>query len=72
VYLNTVAIELDFVKPLLTLRRLWHYTPKHGSWLDLAESGLGVLSSQCLDLINIQCSHQAQAPLPLNLNESGD
>ena len=27
----------------------WHYTPKHGSWLDMAESELGVLSSQCLD-----------------------
>jgi DDE superfamily endonuclease len=27
----------------------WHYTPKHGSWLDLAECELGVLSSQCLD-----------------------
>jgi hypothetical protein len=26
-----------------------HYTPKHGSWLDMAESELGVLSSQCLD-----------------------
>ncbi len=27
----------------------WHYTPKHGSWLDMAESELGVLSSQCLN-----------------------
>jgi uncharacterized small protein (DUF1192 family) len=27
----------------------WHYTPKHGSWLDMAESELGILSSQCLD-----------------------
>ena len=27
----------------------WHYTPKHGSWLNLAESELGVLSTQCLD-----------------------
>src|SRR5271170_454150 len=26
----------------------WQYTPKHGSWLDMAESELGVLSSQCL------------------------
>jgi DDE superfamily endonuclease len=27
----------------------WHYTPKHGSWLNLAESELAVLSKQCLD-----------------------
>ena len=26
----------------------WHYTPKHGSWLDMAESELGVLATQCL------------------------
>jgi len=26
-----------------------HYTPKHGSWLDMAESELSVLSRQCLD-----------------------
>ena len=26
----------------------WHYTPKHGSWLDMAEIELSVLSSQCL------------------------
>jgi hypothetical protein len=27
----------------------WRYTPKHGSWVDLAESELGVLATQCLD-----------------------
>jgi hypothetical protein len=27
----------------------WHYTPKHGSRLDMAESELSVLSGQCLD-----------------------
>lgn len=26
-----------------------HYTPKHGSWLDMAETELGILSRQCLD-----------------------
>ena len=26
-----------------------HYTPKHGSWLNMAESELSVLSSQSLD-----------------------
>jgi hypothetical protein len=40
--------------PAAEARRLverfeWHDTPKHGSWLDLAESELGVLTSQCLD-----------------------
>src|SRR5258707_3421076 len=40
--------------PAAEARRLverfeWHYSPKHGRWLDLAESELGVLSSQCLD-----------------------
>ena len=27
----------------------WIYTPRHGSWLDMAESELAVLSTQCLD-----------------------
>ena len=26
----------------------WHYTPKHGSWLDMAEIELSVLQRQCL------------------------
>jgi len=40
--------------PAAEARRLverfeWHYTPKHGSWLDMAECELSVLSAQCLD-----------------------
>jgi hypothetical protein len=40
--------------PAVEARRLverfeWHYTPKHGSWLDLSESELGEISSQSLD-----------------------
>ena len=40
--------------PAAEARRLaerfeWHYTPKHGSWLNMAESEFGVLASQCLD-----------------------
>ena len=53
--LNThAAASLYEAFPAPEARRLverfeWHYTPKHGSWLDLAESELGVLASQCLD-----------------------
>ena len=40
--------------PAAEARRLverfeWHYTPKHGSWLNMAESELSVLARQCLD-----------------------
>lgn len=32
------------------LKRLeFHYTPKHASWLNMVEIGIGVLKSQCLD-----------------------
>jgi hypothetical protein len=27
----------------------WHYTPKHGSWLNIAEIELSALARQCLD-----------------------
>lgn len=27
----------------------WHYTPEHGSWLNMAETELSVLSRQCLN-----------------------
>ena len=39
----------------------FHYTPKHGSWLNIAEISIGILSKQCLkrripnlDLLNSQ------------------
>ena len=53
--LNThKAASLYEAFPAAEARRLverfeWHYTPKHGNWLDMAESELGVLASQCLD-----------------------
>ena len=40
--------------PAAEARRLverfeWHYTPKHGSWPNMVEAELSVLSGQCLD-----------------------
>ena len=40
--------------PAAEARRLverfeWRYTPKHGSWLDMAEAEFGALSTQCLN-----------------------
>src|SRR5215472_12835259 len=52
--LNThTAASLYAAFPAPEARRLanrfeCHYTPKHGSWLDMAESELAVLTSQCL------------------------
>ena len=34
----------------------WHYTPKHGSWLNLAESELGILTK--LGVLTKQCLHR--------------
>jgi hypothetical protein len=27
----------------------WHYTPKHGSWLNMAETEIRILNGQCLN-----------------------
>ena len=35
-------------RPLLN-RIEWHYTPKHASWLNMAEIEIGVLARQCLN-----------------------
>jgi len=48
----------------LSNRFEFHYTPKHGSWLNMAEIELGVLSRQCLnrripDKATLQCEVKA-------------
>jgi hypothetical protein len=41
---------LDPARARRVARKLeWHYTPKHGSWLNVAECELAALSRQCLD-----------------------
>jgi hypothetical protein len=53
--LNThVLASLYKAFPPAEARRIWerlevHYTPKHGSWLNMAEIELSVLARQCLD-----------------------
>src|SRR5581483_9591425 len=27
----------------------WHHTPKHDSWLNMAETEISIMNSQCLD-----------------------
>jgi len=46
--------SLYLAYPPAEAKRLWdklevHYTPKHGSWLNMAEIELSVLGRQCLD-----------------------
>lgn len=48
---TTASLYAAFPAPearRLAKRFEWHYTPKHGSWLDMAESELAVLTTQCL------------------------
>ena len=50
---HTAAALYETFEPA-EARRLWaklevHYTPRHGSWLDMAETELSVLARQCLD-----------------------
>ncbi|GBE97586.1 hypothetical protein NIES298_18340 [Microcystis aeruginosa NIES-298] len=42
------AFELEEAKRILD-KLEFHYTPKHGSWLNMAEIELSVLNRQCLD-----------------------
>lgn len=50
---HTAAALYDTFEPAEArriLRRLeFHYTPKHASWLNMAEIEIGVLKAQCLD-----------------------
>jgi hypothetical protein len=36
----------------------WHYTPKHGSWLNMAEVELAALAKQCLGGRRIGCAEE--------------
>ncbi len=42
------AFKPDEAKRILD-KLEFHYTPKHGSWLNMAEIELSVLARQCLD-----------------------
>jgi hypothetical protein len=47
-----------------------HYTPKHGSWLNMAEIELSVLKSQCLDrrIVDIETMRKEVAAWNLDRN----
>jgi hypothetical protein len=50
---HTIAALYEAFEPAeahrLANRLEFHYTPKHGSWLNIAEIELSILSQQCLD-----------------------
>jgi len=43
----------------LLSRVQFHYTPKHASWLNMAEIEIGILNRQCLDR-RVECRHRLQ------------
>jgi DDE superfamily endonuclease len=51
----------------------FHYTPKHGSWLNLAESEISIMNSQCLDcrLDSVATVAQKVAPWEEKRNAQG-
>lgn len=49
---NTAALYTRFAPAQarrIAARLEWHYTPEHGSWLNIAECELSVLARQCLN-----------------------
>jgi hypothetical protein len=49
---NTSSLYKAFPAPKardLAKRIEFHYTPKHGSWLNIAEISISILSKQCID-----------------------
>jgi hypothetical protein len=54
------------------LRRVrFHYTPKHASWLNMAEIEIGILSRQCLDrrIPSVDLLHSEVDAWPTDRNE---
>jgi hypothetical protein len=49
-------------------KRVFHYTPKHGSWLNIAEIELAVLSNSCLSK-RIPDAQTLQRQIQANLRE---
>jgi hypothetical protein len=47
--LPELAAQLDAVRGMPIRKLEIHYTPKHGSWLNMAEIELSVLARQCLE-----------------------
>jgi len=52
-----------------------HYTPKHGSWLNIAETELSFLSRQCLDnrvdLLDVLNDHMSSWGQKRNISQKG-